>query len=631
MKNVIKAHIAPLFGFTARVAVILCAIAMLSLAGCDDKLGDILAGEEDPTPLNLNAAGNGGRVDDSIGSGESKWYSFTVEKDKTYAIYTEDLFSNINQSGKTADIVLSIKYQDFPTFLKGGYLGGGAFDPTDPYDRYIFTADTITNPSHTLLLLVQTWLGIGGTFAVGINEVVTNPDDPSVALSSVTANGSSDTTTTALTLTFDVNITDLHAGNILLTSSTITGIEKGDLVAGTSNNSYTLPITGFTEGGSVSVSVFKDGYNITGGQKTVSIYYSAGGGTETGLYTGIIGFSNNIADKQPVLLNEDTKADFTSFIDLLGMKAGTGLYYAVDSAITMLKEADLPDDLVNVSIVTFTDGLDNVSVAMAKDKLGVTYANRDAYRDAVKAKLTSTKIGEAELNISAYTIGIKGGDVADDAAFTAGLNALASSPDNVKVASDMDEVTSTFTAIADSLYSESVSYSIVFTIPTGDDGDKVRFTFDDNLTAAADSEVYIEGTITQSDDSISLTSVTYVGLSSGGATTIPGTASAELGYTDYTFEVSASVGDLMTNVQQWEYAASGSAWNKNSEFDGESSVEIDIVKKSAVIILVLDCTTSLDANDAGGFAKMKTAAKGFIATLVEAQDETGGSSSASAP
>ena len=91
-----------------------------------------------------------------------------------------------------------------------------------------------------------------------------------VTLNSVSANGDSSTqTTTQLTLTFSKAITGLSANDITLTG--VSGVSKGTLSA--SGATYTLPISGITEGGTLSVAVAKTGYTISGSPKTVTIYF----------------------------------------------------------------------------------------------------------------------------------------------------------------------------------------------------------------------------------------------------------------------------------------------------------------------------------------------------------------------
>jgi len=110
-----------------------------------------------------------------------------------------------------------------------------------------------------------------------------------VTFNSVTANGSTTQTTTQLTLNFSQAIAGLGADNITL--SGVTGVSKGTL--GGSGPSYTLPISGFIAGGTLSVIVSSpSNYNISGSSKTTIIYYG------TGTTTLSITF-NQIADAAP--------------------------------------------------------------------------------------------------------------------------------------------------------------------------------------------------------------------------------------------------------------------------------------------------------------------------------------------
>ena len=88
-----------------------------------------------------------------------------------------------------------------------------------------------------------------------------------VTLKSVTANGSSTQNTTELVLTFDEKINGLMAADITL--SGVAGVNKGTLSGGPD---YTLPISGFTAGGTLTVTVAKSGFTISGSPKTVPIY-----------------------------------------------------------------------------------------------------------------------------------------------------------------------------------------------------------------------------------------------------------------------------------------------------------------------------------------------------------------------
>ena len=96
--------------------------------------------------------------------------------------------------------------------------------------------------------------------------------DTPVTFSSVAANGSPSQTTTQLTLTFSAAITGLSAADITL--SGVSGVSKGTLSG--SGPTYTLPISGFTSGGTLSLVAAKTGYAVSGSPKQVTIYYYNG-------------------------------------------------------------------------------------------------------------------------------------------------------------------------------------------------------------------------------------------------------------------------------------------------------------------------------------------------------------------
>lgn len=95
--------------------------------------------------------------------------------------------------------------------------------------------------------------------------------DIDVEFISLEADGSAQTVTTTLTLTFDKDITDLQAADISLKRGS-TGTTKGDLIR-INTGVYELTVKNITKGGDIIVSVEKSGYTITGGPKTVAVYY----------------------------------------------------------------------------------------------------------------------------------------------------------------------------------------------------------------------------------------------------------------------------------------------------------------------------------------------------------------------
>ncbi|MBR3783672.1 MAG: hypothetical protein IKJ78_04305 [Bacteroidales bacterium] len=332
--------------------------------------------------------------------------------------------------------------------------------------------------------------------------------------------------------------------------------------------------------------------------------------TGEGIYLGIIGFNDQLYIKDISKLNQSTVSGFTGFINGLTSGNGTGLYFADYTALQKMHACAKPPKLKNVALVTFTDGLDNVS--LANDALNPENYNSTAeYREALHNKIINDQVHG--INVAAYTIGLKGNDVTDNALFMENLRKLASSDNNVFQVANMDEAMQRFREIAENLYSVSTSVNLGVNVPGGyDDGQVLRFTFD-NASAATSSSRYIEATYRRSNGR-TLESISYHGLAQG-ATSIS-SSSSQGTYYQFLFEdlkyadgTSISQADI-NNIMLWKKTSTG-GWDRESEFDPASSSNITEDKSSALIMLVLDCTNSL-GND---FSRMQQAGKSFVQTL----------------
>jgi uncharacterized protein (TIGR02145 family) len=326
------------------------------------------------------------------------------------------------------------------------------------------------------------------------------------------------------------------------------------------------------------------------------------GGKDAGLYVGIVGFNDNLTTKNISLLKNETQSQFNSFVDGLQTKSGTVLYYSVDKAIDMLREAELPNDLVNVSIITFTDGLDQGSLAF-----NAGYETKAAYRDALHNRIVNTKI--ANVNLSAYSIGMKGTDVSNNDEFQGNLTGLASSSSNRFEVKDMEEVNVRFRDIAASLYTETNHFTVKVKIPIQENGAKIRITLD-NITDPTKTNLSIEGTFDLATKS--LKNIIYLGLSSGSGTSVTGVTEGVFVTFSFTNVINESKEVIpMDYVKLWVYESS--RWQINSEFSKEGNTETVSEQKSAMIMLVMDCSSSLGSD----FGNIKTAAKNFIDVLLE--------------
>ena len=332
-------------------------------------------------------------------------------------------------------------------------------------------------------------------------------------------------------------------------------------------------------------------------------------GLESGLYLGVMGFNQSVSTQPISILKGDTKSAYDSFIDALSMKNGTVLCYSVDQAINALQTATLPDDVSNVGIVTFTDGLDQGSL-MIDDR----FDSDDEFLTAIQQRITKETV--AGLPISAYSIGLRGNDVtsaADIAKFQSTLKQLASSEENATEVQNMAEVNAKFLEIAERLNRSTYIQTITLKMPGISNGTRIRFTFD-NVSAAELSSTYIEGTFNLR--SRTLTDVVYHGMTSTSGTTITGVADGI--FVTFTFDgIHTEDNNLLSKdfIDEW-YLTSASSWQINSEFDKDEQPDILSEQSSAVVMLVLDCSSSLGSQ----FPTAQANAKSFISTLCSSTD-----------
>lgn len=324
-----------------------------------------------------------------------------------------------------------------------------------------------------------------------------------------------------------------------------------------------------------------------------------------GLYLGIVGFNSELYTMPLGLLNQNTKHTFENFVDGLAMQNGTILYHAVNTGLNSLAKAKIPENLINVSVVTFTDGLDQGSYVLSNN-----YNSGTEYLNAVNNRIKNELIGGT--NISAYSIGVRGSDVADVTAFQNNLRKLSSDPENnVYEVNNMAEASEKFAEIAQQLYSQSTFYNITLKLPAQEPNTKIRFTFD-NVNDAEQSQIYLEGTYIRVNDKGQLTNIVYHGLESISGSTV--TASRQGIFDLFAFRNLTDLnGVQMTTdyVKLWNWVDSLEQWQFNSEFSQSGSSETVDEHKSAMIMLVLDCSSSLGSD----FVTVKTAANSFIETL----------------
>jgi hypothetical protein len=347
------------------------------------------------------------------------------------------------------------------------------------------------------------------------------------------------------------------------------------------------------------------------------------------VYIGIISFDQTVrdlTDGKPVLLNEAGYNRLIGLIDNQYQKAsaadqGTSLYYAVHNAFANLTANTemYPENLVSVSVLTFTDGLDNNSTSPNLKALeGQSFAGRrlTEYQSYLQAELAQRNI--LEKPITAYSVGIQGKDVFDNAQFRTSINSLASSDKSAFFLENFDELGKVFNDIAESLYKETEDITFNMVAPFYPTGTRLRMTFDVPLgnnspDAAAASKDFLEGEVNYTDEGgYQLMGVTYKGsiISTAGAY-VPGVLGRLITYTFGGFQgFNLKDKDASSKlIQQWSMAEGSSVWQVNSEYAHDIDTATNIETKSTVIYLVLDSSNSLDEN---GVRDIRSSVKDFL-------------------
>lgn len=338
------------------------------------------------------------------------------------------------------------------------------------------------------------------------------------------------------------------------------------------------------------------------------------GGTESGLYLGMSTFERNLTYYPAHLISEETLESYNDIVDNLELTTlnGTALYYSIDEDITSMQSITMPDDIFNVSIVTFTDGLDEGSLSYRR---GV-YKTKAEYLDALHTRLANEQV--AGLPIKSYAIGLMGTDAQSNIdEFRTNLEKIASTPVNdneqyVYEISSINELNSSFESIAEQLSQNIRVQKVIVSMPFPEHGERKRFTLDNN--APNQSDRYIEGVVDL--DNLQLIDVVYHGLTSTSGSIVP--ISADYGFElEFTFEgIQTSNGTeiIQDDIQLWYISASGSSWQRNTEFSPSENSSVYTEQKSALVFLNLDLSKSLE----GQLPTLKTGAKSFLSKLYTA-------------
>ena len=329
---------------------------------------------------------------------------------------------------------------------------------------------------------------------------------------------------------------------------------------------------------------------------------------DSGIYMGVTSFNTTLKTLPIQRLSDTTKNTFFDFINGLQMDNATLLYYAVEKSIDALGNPTYPDNLSNAILITFTDGLDQGSLAM-----NPAPKNWRNYAAQLHTKINKTKI--QGLPLKAYTIGLKSADVLDDEQFMFNLTQLASDDSNAHSVANIAEVENELTKIYKELNSRTTKRSISITVPMMSDGDKYRLTLDGTnaSSSAKESKRWIQGTF--SIDDYSLNNIEYYGISSTSGTKVKGSLNGL--YLTFTFDdCRDETGNILDikdeDIDEWIYIPSRDDWQHNVEMMREGVIKVEDIKTSAAIMFALDASKSLGDQ----FPALKTTATNFIQRLL---------------
>ena len=326
---------------------------------------------------------------------------------------------------------------------------------------------------------------------------------------------------------------------------------------------------------------------------------------DTGMYMGVIGYNQTLVSKEIALLDSLTVGEFNDFVFALNTQPGRLLYYSVDKAINDLNEAPMPENLQNVAIVTFTEGIDQGSLMMT-DK----YETEAEYAQALKARIDDERIYGRP--IKAYTVGLLNPSVKDETQFRNNLYSLASDSTKAMEVNSMADVNAKFQEIADDLVARNISETLTLVFPGVGTGTRIRFTLDDvNEETVDDSQVYIEGTF--SLKSRSLTNITYHGMTctagdSVAASSVDGLF-VSLVFSGIQLDNEARI--EKDKIQEWYWVEDQEVWAASTEFSADRLPEVESTYSSALVMLLLDCSSVLDEN----FGELQYAANAFIGRM----------------
>ena len=193
--------------------------------------------------------------------------------------------------------------------------------------------------------------------------------------------------------------------------------------------------------------------------------------------------------------------------------------------------------------------------------------------------------------------------------FRSNLYTLASDSAKAMEVNTMAEVNAKFQAIADDLVSRNMSETLTLVFPGVGTGTRIRFTLDEvNGATVDDSQVYIEGTF--SLKTRSLTNIVYHGMTCTAGDSVAA-SSVDGVFVTLVFkgiQLDSEERIEKNHIQEWYWVEDQQAWEASTEFSAGRLPDVESTYSSALVMLLLDCSSVLDEN----FGELQSAANQFI-------------------
>jgi hypothetical protein len=350
-----------------------------------------------------------------------------------------------------------------------------------------------------------------------------------------------------------------------------------------------------------------------------------------GIYVGIVSFSGKVtditqrSDGAPTLIPLDAPGrqvllEYLSRSYIPSKSSGTALYYADHKALANLtimeKEGSLPSNLSSVTLITFTDGTDTSSTDVEFTPIESRDFRRSgtgtSYRNYISQQISTRRI--AGININSWAIGVRGRDVDGNAEFSQTLEAIASKPGNVAEFSFVSQMDDRLTAIANGLNTYTPRTNLTFSTPAYPVNTLVRLTFDGDINFPDSSEYYVDVRVNWDD----LNKNYFLMVAGSYGVTVSGSRrlDAKRDETGINYTLTLDNDFVETGVRQWYIQPGEDAfgWLRNSECQTEKAADFTHERKSAIVYLVLDCSSSLTEKE---IHDIRAAMSAFINNLYE--------------